>query len=357
MTENVEEITTGLTGEMAAPPISTSWHSYPSLLALGHRLILDIFADDVVVEEKIDGSQFSWGIFNGELKARSKGTQLNLLAPEKMFQRAIDICRQLAADDKLVDGWTYRAEYLRAPKHNTLAYDRIPVNHLIGFDINTGHEAYMPYEQKVDEFAKLGLETVPLVYSGKVEGLEMFREFLERVSILGGQKVEGVVIKNYSRFTQEKKIMIGKFVSEAFKEVHQGSWRERNPGQKDIVEIITAKYRTPARWAKGVQHLRDEGKLENSPKDIGALLHEVQADILKEAEAEIREELFKWSWPKISRGVILGLPQWYKEELVKLTLNEIGAEDPSVKSSIDTEPTLQPPLSELSQEETLPVPP
>ena len=34
--------------------------------------------------------------------------------------------------------------------------------------------------------------------------------------------------------------------------------------------------RTEARWRKAVQHLREEGRLERSPKDIGALLVELQ---------------------------------------------------------------------------------
>lgn len=297
--------------------ISTSWHSYPSSYALGHRLVLEILQDEVFVEEKVDGSQFSFGVFNGELRARSKGAVLNLLAPEKMFTQIVDVIKEMNAAGLLRDGWTYRGEYLKVPKHNALAYDRIPNKHFIGFDINSGHETYLSYEEKVDEFARLGFETVPLLHRGRIEGYEMFREFLETISVLGGQKIEGVVIKNYSRFGLDKKILMAKFVSEAFKEVHSASWKEANPGQKDVLEIIKDQYRTPARWAKAVQHLREAGQLQNAPQDIPLLLKEVASDIHKEAADAIKEDLFKWAWPKISRGVIVGLPQWYKDELAK----------------------------------------
>lgn len=39
----------------------TSWHSYPKVWALGHRETKDIFVSDVIIEEKVDGSQFNFG--------------------------------------------------------------------------------------------------------------------------------------------------------------------------------------------------------------------------------------------------------------------------------------------------------
>jgi hypothetical protein len=86
--------------------------------ALGHRQISELFLDEVQIEEKVDGSQFSFGIFNGELKARSKGAELIIDAPEQMFSKAIVTVKELAPI--LHDGWTYRGEYLQKPKHNAL---------------------------------------------------------------------------------------------------------------------------------------------------------------------------------------------------------------------------------------------
>ena len=45
----------------------------------------DLFKELVIVEEKIDGSQISFGKIDGELYARSKGATLNLAAPDKYF--------------------------------------------------------------------------------------------------------------------------------------------------------------------------------------------------------------------------------------------------------------------------------
>lgn len=297
--------------------METSWHSYPSIFALGHRALNELLLDPVIVEEKVDGSQFSFGLFdqeNGErvLRCRSKGAQLNIIAPEKMFTEAVAVAQSLP----LTVGWTYRAEYLKKPKHNSLAYDRIPEKHLIVFDINTGHEEYMAYADKAKECARLGLEIVPLVFEGVIDSHEHFRSMIDRVSALGGQKVEGVVVKNYRRFGPDKKVLMGKFVSEAFKEIHAAEWKASNPTKTDIVDRLIDTLRTPARWQKAIQHLREAGRLEDSPRDIGNLMKEVQADIEKECMDVISSKLAEWALPQIRRGVIRGLPEWYKEILV-----------------------------------------
>jgi hypothetical protein len=303
---------------MSTDPLFDSWHSYPSIYALGHRALADLFLDPVIVEEKIDGSQFSFGRFNGELKCRSKGCVLNVIAPEKMFQRAVDVAGAL----DLVDGWTYRAEYLLKPKHNALAYDRIPASNLIVFDVNTGHESYMAYADKEKEALRLGLDVVPLIYEGRIDDVVTFRDLIDRQSCLGGQKVEGVVVKNYARFGLDKKVLLGKFVSEAFKEVHGSSWREANPTKSDIVDQLIQRYKTPARWAKAVQHLSEAGKLDQSPRDIGLLMKEVWPDIEKECADDIRDYLYAHFADKIRRGVTAGLPEWYKQKLLESQFNK-----------------------------------
>jgi hypothetical protein len=295
-----------------------SWHSYPSIYALGHRYIADLLLDSVLVEEKIDGSQFSFGLFQGDeglyLRCRSKGAELNLIAPDSMFKRGVETVQSLAG--KLHLGWTYRAEYLMKPKHNALAYDRIPKDHIILFDINTGHEEYMPYEQKAGEAARLGLEVVPKMYEGTIEDVQHFRSLLDTVSCLGGQKIEGVVIKNYQRFGLDKKVLLGKFVSEAFKEVHAREWKAANPTQGDILEQLIRSLKTDARWHKSVQHLRERGELEDSPRDIGKLMKEVPVDVEEEEMDFIKDKLFDWAWPHLRRGITGGLPEWYKEQLL-----------------------------------------
>ena len=138
------------------------------------------------------------------------------------------------------------------------------------------------------------------------------------MSILGGQKIEGVVVKPfaYDKFGADKKVLMAKFVSEAFKEIHSAEWKKSNPTKGDVLDVIVASLRTPARWNKAIQHLRENGEITDSPKDIGALIREVQADVLKECADDIRMRLFSWARPRVQRGVVAGLPEWYKNELL-----------------------------------------
>ena len=289
--------------------------SYPSIYAVGHRSIKDIFASPVVIEEKVDGSQFSMSRVSSELSCRSKGKDIIVDAPEKMFNSAIETAKEL----DLHDGWIYRCEYLKSPKHNTLAYARIPNRHLIIFDVMTAPETYLNPDEKKAEADRIGLECVPCFANGVVwsGGLPAFaaEQYLQIDSILGGCKVEGFVVKNYAQFGADKKIAIAKYVSEGFQEKHRHEWKITNPGAGDFVANLIAELKTGARWNKAAQHLRDDGNLVDGPQDIGNLIKEVQTDLLKEETDFIKDRLFSHFIGQINRGVIAGLPEWYKAKL------------------------------------------
>ena len=294
----------------------SSWHSYPKIYNMGHAALADLLKDIVTVEEKIDGSQFSFGRFVDEIKLKSKRCELHMEGnTQNMFDMAIDTVKNLA--HRLRDGWTYRTEYLNKPKHNALAYDRIPERTLIIYDINTEEETYLSYRDKKSEAERIGLETVPLLYKGVISDLDTMLDILNRMSILGGQQIEGVVIKNYSRFGRDGKALMGKHVRESFRELNKSNWNKENKGQGAVLEVMKARYRTDARWDKAVQHLEEDGTLTWTPKDIGPLMKEVQTDMLAECEEDIKEQLFKWAKGDISRASSRGLAEWYKQKLLE----------------------------------------
>lgn len=290
-------------------------HSYPTVYQIGHRAIQNLFDGEVTIEEKVDGSQFSFGIIDGELQCRSHGKQLILDAPEKMFVKIVEHVKSI--QDKLTPGWTYRGEYLEKPKHNVLAYSRTPVNNFIGFDVMLDQEDYVYYESKKEMFKEIGFETVPLLYRGEVKSMEFFTDLLDRESILGGTKIEGVVVKNYNQFSLDKKTCMGKYVSEKFKEVAKTDWKERNPTGKDMIQTLGERYKSEARWQKAVQHLTEADAIEGSPKDIGVLVREIQNDIVKDCQEEIKDELYNHAIGGIQRIALSGFPEWYKSKLLE----------------------------------------
>jgi hypothetical protein len=314
----------------------SSWGSYPSIYNLGHKAVTDLLKYPCIVEEKVDGSQFSFGLIEDvdaagnlsyNLRVRSKGAEMLVDAPEKMFSKGVEHVKSIW--NLLRPGWTYRGEYLQKPKHNTLAYDRTPAGHIILFDVSTGDQEWLGPAEKAAEAARLGLECVPVLLhdrEGEQLTLEMFRRVLDsQTSVLGGQLVEGVVVKpTVSVYGIDHKTLMGKFVSERFREAHKGAWKESNPTSGDILDNLAKTYTHPGRWTKAVQHLRESGQLQDMPQDIPALIREVRADVLKEEREAIMNALWKWAWPHLERRVTGGLPEWYKEQLLKQQFEESG---------------------------------
>lgn len=68
--------------------------------------------------------------------------------------------------------------------------------------------------------------------------------------------------------------------------------------------------------------MREAGKLEGSPRDIGNLMKEAQEDIQRECAEEIAAKLIAYAMPKIVRACVHGLPEWWKDELLKAQFNQ-----------------------------------
>lgn len=302
--------------------------SYPTIWALGHPAIAELFLDEVLVEEKLDGSNASIALMPEGLCLRSKNAEI-IPGDAGMFSKLVETAQNLQA--VLHPGWVYRGEFIAKEHHNAVTYARVPAHFFILFDIMVGYEDYLPRAAKEAEAARLGLEVVPVLYQGMVRGADQLETFLEQESCLGGAKLEGVVCKNYVRFGKDKKPLMGKFVSEAFKELNRGSWKENNPTKGDVVEKLIEGLRSEIRWAKGIQHLRELGVLEDQPHDIGKLLIEIKSDVEKECKEEIIAVLWKHAWPQIQRGVVAGFPEWYKRKLMEA--QTFAGEIPSAKVS------------------------
>lgn len=288
-------------------------NSFPKIFAIGTKYILDIFNEDVEITEKIDGSQFVFGKLDGEFFVRSKGAQLYFDNPEKMFSLAIKYIEEIK--DRLPEDTIFYSEYLKSPKHNILKYDRTPKNNLILFGASTKDKSFLPDWRKYADIFEI--EAVPIIFNGKIDNSEQILGLLKNKSVLGDVGIEGVVVKNYSRSFliggQVIPLMSGKYVSEAFKEVHKEEWQTG----KDRWQLFLQSFRTDARWHKAIQHLLEKSELENSPRDIGKLMKEIGRDI----ESEEKEEIKNWLWNEKRREIIScassGFPEFYKKYLLE----------------------------------------
>lgn len=293
-------------------------HSFPKIFTLGQDIISHIFDDQVEITEKIDGSQFSFGKLEGTLRMRSKGAEVYPNSPDKLFQPAIKYV--MSIEHLLPDNTYFYGETLAKPKHSTLAYYRVPKNNIILFGVCDETEKFYDYSTLESWALKLDLEVVPKIFEGKITDPTDVFKMIDKISILGGQKIEGVVVKNYSKGVLFGNVALpitaGKYVSEQFKEVHATDWTKENTARGKF-DVYATSYKSEARWHKAIQHLAEAGKLEKSPRDIGALMKEIQEDIKAENEQEIKNFLFKEFYPQICRVAISGFPEWYKRKLVE----------------------------------------
>jgi RNA ligase len=300
--------------------------SYSKVWGITHTEADRLFDGEVVVQEKVDGSQFSFGNLGGELHCRSKGQQIGYGGnQEGMFAKAVKTADLIFRTGTLPDGMVVRCECLDKPRHNTLQYKRVPVGNIIIYDITyeDGSEKYIQ-PGEVKSFATMwGLEVVPTLYTGPLTKQELYRrlkEWMELESILGGTKIEGVVIKNYAKVdTTFCKMLCGKFVSEHFKEHNAENWKAQSHGS--AIDQIIASFNNEAIWQKSVQHMRDEGQLVNAPQDIGRLIGEIKKDFNEEYGEMIKKKIFKEFYADIERGIMRGFPEWYKSKLQE-SLNE-----------------------------------
>lgn len=296
-------------------------HSFPKIFAVGSDWIPELFKGPVEITEKIDGSMFAFGVTaDRQIVMRSKGKEIFASAPEKMFLKAVNYVESI--QDKLLEiapsqGLTFYGEFLGGPSHNVLKYGRVPKNHVMIFGVLKG-EGFVRDHAELTEWAdRVGLETVPLLHSKPIDDIQELNTFFERESVLGLEKLEGVVVKNYSRTViigSQVFPSFGKYVRAEFKERHAKEWGPKF-SEANKMDLWLESFRAEARWQKAVQHLRDNGQLQNEPRDIGILLKELERDLFEEESENIKKELLKLFKDQISRKAKAGFPEWYKAQL------------------------------------------
>jgi len=293
--------------------------SYPKVYALGHKYIDKLLDGPVFLQEKYDGSQLSWQWIDNELLVRSKGKEQygNSAVTDKMFNKAIEYLLSI----KPINNYIFRGEYFNSKKHNTLEYGRLPLNGLVLYDVEQFDAPSTFYPDDILYTLANHMQVEYAHTFDSLEGSKITIKYLDKLleieSSLSGTKVEGIVIKNYTQFTKDGKVMMGKYVSPEFQEKHAKSWPNRNPSQGDIVQVISSSLNTNARFTKAVQYLRDNGQLTGTTRDIGPLMRVIKTDTITEEKDWIKDKLWEAFGEKLKRSIGNGLPEWYKSELAK----------------------------------------
>lgn len=280
-------------------------------------------ASKIYIEEKVDGSQFRINITDQGIFCGSKAVDFNFEhLPENMFNIGVTNAK-IVFQPVFESGWrgTIFAEYLKTPKQNTLSYERVPKWNFIVFDIfdSIAQEWYHP-EKKFVACKAWGTEVVPVLYVGTPKDItgDMIKDLFVIDSILGKEKIEGVVIKQYDVFYnsgyQAGMPVFIKFVRPEFKERNKETWKSMD--HKNYLQEIVDDLSNPNRFLKAYIHLNERGEIQNKLQDIAKLVPEIKADIELEEKERLKEIWWKANKDDILRAVCKRVPAWYKNKLI-----------------------------------------
>jgi len=289
--------------------------SYFKILTFGSRGTEKLLDGPVYVSEKVDGSQFRFGVHEGRFYIASHHKDIHIGGDYGMFREAVehvlskrDIIEARAGICGTKELW-YFAEYLQRHRHNVLEYRRVPKNHLVLWAVMVNGEYELRHRWPV--YAKeLGIEVVPQ-YPLKEYTREELETLLDEESFLGGPKVEGVVTTNPNQsiaIGPRLQPLICKLVRPKFKEQH----RQTITGGKSKIEQHMESYASEARWLKAIQRRREDGELLGTPQDIGPLLKSINQDLEEEEKENIKEFLWRHYRKDYLRACTRGFPEWYK---------------------------------------------
>lgn len=296
-----------------------SIESYQKIQQIYHKEVADILSSPhVVIEEKVDGSQFRIQLEpDGTIKCGSHHQELSMV--DSMFKLATDQAETIFAGVKTEESVTVFCEYLKSIKQNALVYARVPKNNLVIFDVKVGNK-YLNRAQK-EVFASIhGMEIVPCLYqgAGNIITPEVIQDFLKRESFLGKAIIEGIVIKAYDQFydVNEYPYLQGhwkcaKIVRPEFKEINADNQSNEKQGLEKLIQM----FNTEARFEKALQHCKELGQTNGAMQDLKYLVPEVQNDLEQEEIQTIKDKLYETFGKAIIRGSVRGLPEWYKKKL------------------------------------------
>ena len=265
------------------------------------KVFVDKFAeffnvgDEISVTEKIDGANASICLSDDgtKLLAMSRRQELdetNTLRGFWNYVQTLDV--SLLKDHP---SWVLFGEMLVTHK---IKYPEDKLNKFYLFDIFDKESGHYLRQEIVQKFAKENnLNTVPVFYEGPFTSMEDLMKYVGTTK-MGGEKGEGIVIKNQSRLLDDddKRPAYVKIVDESFKEANRVKIVDpEKMAAKELSMKLTERVVTKARVEKNLLKLVDEGiipedfDLENMGTIMKVLPKKVFDDCLKEEKDMVLE--------------------------------------------------------------------
>lgn len=270
--------------------------------------------EDIVIQEKIDGSNVSFMNDNGVLRIFSRRNELNLLASDfKGFEAYMREKEQhylsIIPNKTIVFGeWLGMAKipYNGVAQQGKIArlwlFDAATIIlNEFGNDYDEGNRTWYTLNDFVELAEKLDEKIVPILSFEKYDDNKDYHTLITKVSnIHDDSYMEGVVIKT----TDGKKRM--KWVGEKFSEAQNVKFK---PKQLSFADKIIDTYFTRARFEKFETKMLEDGILQSLDRDNKTRglyyknANNVVEDILKEESEQIFSEFKKIMMKSISKKI------------------------------------------------------
>ena len=261
---------------------------------------------DIHIEEKFDGSQFSYMLaHDSTLFCWSKNEQLDLDVVLQNSKHLFHEAVKLAFEKRKTPGVVYICEYFKRGKHNRLNYNFITEPTLIVLNaFNVFDHIWMANE-------------TPCLAQQPWKNLKLHLDcFLINKSKFGECQIEGIVLKQYSKDMKEMKM--AKIVNQEFKEIstHKIKSEHYEETLHSLAIKLVEKYRTEARFYKAIQHLTESGVVINDMKDVSAVIKELHHDIVAECNDDMRQIFEEQLTKLIKRHIGKNVATWLQNYLM-----------------------------------------
>ena len=286
----------------------------PSIVVGDDKNLSNVDNNRIIIQEKVDGSQLTITRQGDRLIYFNKNKQI--IGQGKPWLNSYILLNNKV--DLFKKGLFYHGEAMKSIHSAKLniRYEREPRYFWIVYEIVRADHTTLSPEEMEEVLKETGIETVPIFYDNKYELCDNYIDKAKDIindiendkirSCLGNVPPEGVVLKVLNRNRGKDKVSTTryKFVRKAFSETNK-SKKKKLPtlSQEEIINGIGEIYNTEARKQKAVQHLEEQGKWKVNPKqNIGLMVNELDNDLLKECEQDIKDLLFVRFWSQISKA-------------------------------------------------------
>jgi len=275
---------------------------FPSIKRIGDAQNNGILeSGKLAIQEKLDGANFRFMAeqhFGDEYRERGRNLVFgsrnvcykNERDRNKTFDHAVEFVRDNANIPALLEaeaGCGPLVLYGEAMHPHTFDYDWDNTPSFLGFDVySVDREQFLEIELVEELFEKVGLPTVPLLYTGEAVALpETLLDEKTGVAVPESEYrngvAEGVVIKN------EDTGQRAKVRSQEFRERHKSSHASKEDTyEPDDATVLAHQYTTEARVIKWIHKYRDRG-VEIEMGIMEDLWREIFDDIIEEEYEEI----------------------------------------------------------------------